>query len=132
MSWNPQEEAFITAELEEFRTYLVQQAKAAIVRRDIKVDEDLLQSVSADVLTTELLLKFMDHGRMHDMGAGNAYRKGVYVGNRTRTHLLKGRKPSKWYSRLAYGSVYGTLVNNLSNKYIAAVPGELKKAFEKG
>jgi hypothetical protein len=68
---------------------------------------------------------------MHDMGAGNGYRKGKFMGDEDRVAFLKGRKPSKWYSRLAWGSVYGTLVNNLANKYVAEVPGSLVKEFNK-
>lgn len=127
---DPLKQAFITEELQLFADHLLEQARQRIRRRNIKVDEDLLNSLATQVLTDELLLKFVDWGRFHDMGAGRGYHKGKYMGSAERLAFLKGRKPSKWYSRLAWGSVYGTLVNNLSNKYIEAVPADLKKTFE--
>lgn len=122
--------AFVTATLQEFGTeHLLQQARQRIKGRNITVDEELLQSLAVTVATNELQLWFKDYGRMHDMGAGRGYRKGKYLGSEERGQLLKGRKPSKWYSRLAWGSVYGTLVDKLSNSYIANVPGQLTKEF---
>jgi hypothetical protein len=122
--------AFVTATLHEFGTdHLLAQARDRIRGRNITVDEELLRSLAVTVATNELNLWFADHGRMHDMGAGRGYRKGKFMGSQERGQLLKGRKPSKWYSRLAWGSVYGTLVDKLSNSYIANVPGQLARGF---
>ena len=124
-------QAFVQEELEAFSTWLYQQARERIMRRNIVVDQTLLNSLSVHVATNELQLWFADHGRMHDMGAGKGYSKGKFLGVEQRGEILKGRKSSKWYSRLAWGSVYGTLVNNLANKYIAKIPGIVYEAFEK-
>jgi hypothetical protein len=119
-------ELFIQEELQSFSTYLVQQAKQTLVRRRIRVNDELLNSLAAEAALDELRLSFAMGGRFTDMGAGRAYHKGTYTGNRKDVSLLKGRKAKKWYSRTAYGAVYGTLVNNLSNKYIAHIADGLK------
>jgi|GEM_PF-3664246 hypothetical protein len=125
------QKAFVQAELKDFAAYLLAQAKQQLLRKRIKVDETLLQSLAVESAETELKLWFQDHGRMHDMGAGRGYHKGKFMGSAERAVFLKGRKPSKWYSRLAWGSVYGTLVNNLANKYVAEVPKALVEEFRK-
>lgn len=130
MSLTDEMEAFVTATLQEFGTeHLLAKARERIKGRNITVDEELLQSLAVTVATNELQLWFKDHGRFHDMGAGRGYSKGKFLGSEERGQLLKGRKPSKWYSRLAWGSVYGTLVDKLSNSYIANVPGQLTREF---
>lgn len=121
---------FVREELDHFAQYLVQQARQVIIRRRIRVDDELLQSLAAEAANNELQFSFTMGGRFTDMGAGRAYHKGRYTGNRKDVSLLKGRKAKKWYSRLAYGTVYGTLVNNLSNKYIAHIAGGLKTEME--
>lgn len=125
------QKAFVEEEIAAFAAYLLDQAKARILRRNIKVDETLLNSLAVETAATEMKLLFSDHGRMHDMGAGRGYHKGKYMGAEERGLFLKGRKPSKWYSRLAWGAVYGTLVNNLANKYIAEVPKGLVEEFKR-
>lgn len=121
--------AFVAEELSEFATYLAQQARERIMGRNIVVDRDLLNSIATQTAENELKLWFQDHGRFHDMGAGRGYHKGKFTGVEERGDILKGRKPSKWYSRLAWGSVYGTLVNNIANKYVQEVPGLITGAF---
>lgn len=125
------QKAFIQAEVVAFAAYLLEQARARIMRKNIKVDETLLNSLATQTAENELKLIFSDHGRFHDMGAGRGYHKGKYMGAEERGLFLKGRKPSKWYSRMAWGAVYGTLVNNLANKYIAEVPKGLVQEFNK-
>lgn len=125
---------FIAAELADFAVYLAEQAKASLVNRNIRVNDELLKSLSVSAAENELKMMFADQGRMHDMGAGRGYSKGKFLGAEDRGSLLrprKGRKPSKWYSRLAWGATYGTLVNNLQNKYIAEAPAYLTESFRK-
>lgn len=122
---------FVQEELEAFSTYFLEQAKARILRRHIQVDDVLLNSLATEVLDEEFRLKFVDHGRFHDMGAGRGYHKGKFMGAEERGLYLKGRKASKWYSRLAWGAVYGTLVNNLANKYIKEAPTLLVAEYNK-
>ena len=126
------QKAFVQEELTDFAAYLIEQARSSLMRRGITADNTLLNSLATQVAEEELQFWFSEHGRMHDMGAGRGYHKGKFMGAEDRAVFLKGRKPSKWYSRLAWGSVYGTLVNNLSNKYVAAVPGLLVGEFNKG
>lgn len=125
-------DTFVQAVLERFSTEWVQQAKERIAGRKIVVDSELLQSVASQVLPGEIRAMFAEHGRFHDMGAGNGYEKGKYMGAEERASLLKGRIPSNWYSRLSYGKVYGSggLVDTLSNTYITKVPADLVKRFD--
>lgn len=129
---SPHMQAFIDAELTGFAAYLKEQARERILRMGLVMDEDLLHSLSVSVASSEIAFSFSDHGRMQDGGYGKDYHKGKYLGPSEREHLLKGRKPIKWYSPLAYGSVYGRLVPNLMNRYIAEVPGMVKNAAELG
>jgi hypothetical protein len=130
MSATDEMAAFVTATLQEFGTeHLLAQARERVKGRNIVVDEDLLASLAVTIATDELNLWFADHGRMHDMGAGRGYSKGKFLGSEERAQFLKGRKPSNWYSKLAWGSVFGTLVDRLSNSYIKEVPGQLAKEF---
>lgn len=127
-------EAFVQEVLGTFAQEWVVQAKERLKGRNIVANEDLLGSVAARVLPGEIQAMFADQGRFHDMGAGRGYTKGQYTGPEERIAYLKGRKPSKWYSRLTYGKVYGAggLVDILSNTYIKEVPQGLVQAFEKG
>lgn len=127
---NPSEEAFLEAEVAAFVPYLEQQAKAALLARNIKsVDETLLHNLSVQAAKSEFTMRFADHGRMHDMGAGRGYHKGKFLGAEARAQFLKGRKPSQWYTRLVWGTLYKVLAPNIANKYIAEVPGEMARAF---
>lgn len=112
-------EDFIQSELQSFATFLVDRAKQQIIRRRLRVDDELLNSLATTTAKDGLNLIFKARGRFQDMGAGRYYHKGIYTGNRKDTSLLKGRKPRRWYSRTAYAAIYGTLINNLSNKYVA-------------
>lgn len=125
------EQDFINQELASFATYLVDLVRKTLVRRRIRVNDELLQSLATKVAGDTLQFRFRMGGRFTDMGAGRYYHKGQYIGNRVKDlRLLKGRKAKKWYSRLAYGAVYGTLVNNLQNKYIAAAAEGVRNTLE--
>lgn len=123
-------QAFVDATLDDFASWFEQEAKDRIRGRNIVVDEVLLKSLAVKTAKNTLEMWFKDHGRMHDMGAGRGYHKGKFMGAEERGQFLKGRKPSKWYSRLAWGAVFGTLANNLANMYIAQVPGQLTKVYK--
>lgn len=111
------EEVFIQEELADFSDYLQNLLRERLTQRNINASDELLNSVAVEVATNELRVVFSEHGRFHDMGAGRGYHKGKFMGAEDRARFLKGRKPSKWYSRPAYGATYGTLVENLSNKF---------------
>lgn len=127
MAFTTELEDFVQEELKQFGQYLVQQARRTLMRRRIRVNDELLQSLATEAATNELRFIFARGGRFTDMGAGRAYHKGRYTGTVKDLRLLKGRKAKKWYSRLAYGAVYGTLVNNLSNKYISAAADAVRQ-----
>ncbi len=132
MSQTP--EQFITEELDSFAIYLAQQAKASLTNRGIRANDELLKSFATQVVGDEVQALFADQGRFHDMGAGRGYSKGKFLGAEDRGEMMrprKGRKPSKWWSRLAWGATFGTLVNNLQNKYIADAPAYLTEPFRK-
>lgn len=123
---------FIDEELKAFAAYLAQQAKDRLVARRIRANDELLNAFATEVVQNEVRALFPDQGRFHDMGAGRGYTKGKYLGATDRGELMrprKGRKPSKWWSRLAWGATFGTLVNNLQNKYIAESPAYLTEPF---
>jgi len=123
---------FVTRTLEAFGTeHLVKQARQRIIRRGFTVSNDLLNSLAVKVATNELEMWFKDHGRFVDMNAGRPYHKGKYMGPADRAQFLKGRKPTLWYSKLAWGSVFGTLVNLLSNTYIREAPAQMVQQFNK-
>lgn len=123
--------AFVQEVLETFATEWIADAKDRITGRGIVEDGDLLNSVAMNVLPGELQALFQDSGRMHDMGAGNGYHKGKFMGPEDRAQFLKGRKPSLWYSRLTYGKIYGQggLVDMLVNTYVKQVPKDLVREF---
>jgi hypothetical protein len=133
MSQTPDQ--FIKEELDSFAIYLAEQAKARLVNRNIRADDALLKSFATQVVENEVQALFADQGRFHDMGAGRGYSKGKFLGADDRGDMMrprKGRKPSKWWSRLAWGATFGTLVNNLQNKYVAEAPAYLTEPFRKG
>lgn len=132
MEVDAQMQAFIDAELEAFALWFYDEARLRILRRGLVVDRDLLNSLAVKTATNELQVWFKDHGRMMDMGAGRGYHKGKFMGAEARGQILKGRTPNKWYGPLAWGAVYGTLVNNLANKYVANVGGIIADAYRKG
>jgi len=128
---DPAIDAFIEAEVSAFGEYLLLLARDRVVARNINDSGELLKSLAVVTSGNTLQMSFLDSGRMHDMGAGNGYHKGKFMGSAERAKYLKGRKPSKWYSRLAWGAVYGTLANNIANKYVAEVPKMMVDAFNK-
>ena len=125
------EAEFISEELESFAGYLEEQLKEKVSGRNITASETLLRSIATEAALNELKLYFAQHGRFHDMGAGRGYEKGKFLGVEERAATLKGRKPSKFYSRAVWGTVYGTLVNNLANKFVRDTPALLKQSFDR-
>lgn len=124
-------DAFVAEILREFSADILQGARERVAGRNIVEDRELLNSLATHAMPKAMELLFAEHGRMHDMGAGKGYRKGQYIGDdMTRPH--PGHKPSKWYSRFAYGMTYGRLVNDLSNRYLNEVAADLKKTLTDG
>lgn len=124
------EEEFIAEELASFATYLTGVLRERLVRMHVRHTDALLESVATATAQNELSLLFNDSGRFQDMGARRGWHKGKFIGAEERAAYLKPPKPRKWYGPAAYGSVFGTLAENLSNKYVAEVTERMVKAFD--
>lgn len=129
-------DAFLAEETRRWTVFLRQQLVQNLQRRGVRVSGEWVDNVVANELgagagrdIAELL--FPTHGRMQDMGAGNGYRLGQYVGKRTNATDLRGRKGSKIYSRTAYGTL-NTLINNLANKFVQHTAEGLKHTLSDG
>jgi len=96
----------------------------------VRHTDALLDSVATATATNELQVIFNDSGRFQDMGARRGWHKGKFIGAEERAAYLKPPKPRKWYGPAAYGSVFGTLAENLSNKYVAEVSDRMVKEFQ--
>jgi hypothetical protein len=129
--------AFINEELEWWTAYVQDRLKFALERRKIKVSEELMKSIDADVRNAAqeaqgaAALSFKTHGRFVDMGAGRGYRKGVptSVAVRERLQDKRGRRPKKWYSKVAYGTV-NRLIERLLSRYQEHVIYGVKNILE--
>lgn len=126
--------AFINDELESWTPFLVERLRAQIRSRNIRESDELLHSVVAEVVNgNETDLSFLGYGRFHDGGYGPHFHKGQFMGNKDRRGLppIKGRKPSKFYSRTAWGSLT-TLINNLQNRYVEGLSTGIKDILTDG
>ena len=113
----PDEQEFVRQELAEWAPFLEARLKSQLRTRNISVNGPLVQSVVADVPNwNEADLRFLKEGRFHDMGARRGWHKGQFVGHATRGERLRPPKPSKFYSRTAWGTL-NTLITNLQNRY---------------
>lgn len=120
---------FIDQELKAIVPYLENALRRSLIRRGIGVDDELVNSLAAQAANDELQLRFLTYGRFVDMGAGRGYNKGRYMGREERSDLLKGRTKNPFYSRTSYGVIYGTLLNNLMNKYVQEAPAALVQDY---
>lgn len=110
-------DAFTQEELALWTPQLEAAMRDQLTRRNIRHTGALLRSMAAKMLDMkEVQLAFAQHGRFHDMGAHEGWRKGQYVG-KSRAELARRPKPSLFYSRTKMGQ-FGQLVSNLSNKYV--------------
>jgi hypothetical protein len=116
--------AFIAEELNWWSKYVTERLTAELQRKRIKVSDDLLNSLKAAVESANAnhegaaALSFKTYGRFVDMGAGRGYHKGVPTSEQVRERVQdkRGRRPNKWYSRVAYGTL-DRLIMNLVSKY---------------
>lgn len=132
--------AFIAEELTWWSNYVTDRLTAELQRRNMKVSDDLLNSLKAAVESANAnhegaaALSFKTYGRFVDMGAGRGYNKGVPSSEAVRERLQdrRGRRPKKWYSRVAYGTL-DRLIMNLVSKYQDGTLNMLKTTLnEKG
>lgn len=127
---NLHKEEFIRKELEWYEEYLIENLRKSLNAKGIGITEELLHSLAGKVKAAgdnsqgEFDLNFLTKGRFVDMGAGRGYNKGVKKGesNRDRIYRLTARKlpvnkrkPKKWYSKVAYGTLDRLIMRLVSN-----------------
>jgi len=122
---------FIEQQLRPTAQYLEQELRRMAERKKHAVTREMIQSIAHQAMKNEMGIRASDAMRMVDMGAGRGYRKGQYVGNHPELPH-NGRKGSKFYSRTAYGIVYGRLVNLLMNGFAEGVAADTKKQLSDG
>ena len=125
-------EAFIAEELQRWAPFLESRLKSQLRSRNIMESGDLVRStVASAISSTEVQASFLRYGRFHDMGAKPGWNKGQFVGREQRAERLRPPKPSKYYSRTAWGAMT-TLINNLQSRYIEAIPADMKQTLTNG
>jgi hypothetical protein len=121
--------------LDEHAHYLAGELRKMIAAKQIKGKNLLAASIRSSVRTNDPTisgtheLSFLDDGRFVDMGVGRL-RKIESV--QTNGALLKAmeRKPKKWYSRTAYGIVFGRLLPKLITQTQDDTVDQLKTAVK--
>lgn len=104
--------------LHENATYLVGELKRMIIKKKIKGNDLLSGSISAsveaneDAWTGRMDFIFRDEGRFVDMGAGRGSKIESIASNGDLI-ARRFRNPKKWYSKTAYGIIYGRLIDKL-------------------
>jgi hypothetical protein len=128
---------FIESELQWWTEYVKERLNKELVKKDVRVTDTLIESLASKVLTKAAghegaaQLVFDNAGRFVDMGAGKGYHKGVPTSENIKAKLMgtERRKPIKWYSKTAYGSV-NRLMYNFSAKYSEAISLGIKETLE--
>lgn len=135
-------EAFIKSELEWYNDYVLENLRKALAQKRIGVSDELLGSLMGKVRAAgdnsegEFDLSFLRRGRFVDMGAGRGYNKGLRKGDShkeriyrmtARTRPEMNRKPKKWYSKVAYGTL-DRLIMRLVSNYEEEVINSVKSA----
>ena len=127
---------FMNEEVRAHARYLQEQLTLNFRQAGIAVSGDTVRGFVCKAMGgtgghAEIDTLFPLQGRMSDMGAGNAYQLGKYIGRNARTELHKGRKGNKVYSRTAWGT-QNTLINNLANKFIEHARVNMKDTLLNG
>ena len=128
---------FIESELAWWTGYVKERLLVELTKKDVRVTDTLMNSLAGKVLAKAAghegaaQLIFDTAGRFVDMGAGKGYHKGVPTQDNIKAKLMgtERRKPIKWYSRVAYGSV-NRLMYNFSAKYSEAISLGIKEILE--
>ena len=123
-------QAFIKKELEWYEQYLLEGLRKSLHQKGIGITEELFNSLYGKVSGAndnsegQFDLSFLTKGRFVDMGAGRGYKKGVkgLESNRDKIYRLTARKqavqkrrPKKWYSKVAYGTLDRLIMRLVSN-----------------
>jgi hypothetical protein len=124
---------FVEEQLNWWSDYVADLVIRALIRRKINITADLVNSVRGQAQNDVGQLIFTTYGRMVDMGAGRGYRKGIQSLSHTRETLMlgrnAGRKPKKFYSPIAYGTL-NRLIQRIVSEYQESIIYGLKKPLE--
>lgn len=105
--------AFVQKVLQDYMQRVVNTMRKEIIRRNVRVTDDLLKSLSYKVYQQQAdgnaALSFAEWGRMVDMGVGRGNPLSGLAGVRSTIKGKKGRKPKKIYSPIAYGQLNGLM-----------------------
>lgn len=115
MSKFQNQENFINHEIEQWSNRVTEAVLRALQQKKIGVSDKLRQSVRADAKRNIGELVFKQYGRFVDMGKGRGSQPGIESIESNRAKLT-GRKPKKFYSKPAYGTL-GSLVQALVSNY---------------
>lgn len=132
---NTAELNFIQNELRDFSFLLQLELKRELKKRNINITGDLINSVQAKLFAAgagnagRLQLIFKDYGRFVDMGAGVKTQSIAKNGKLIRS---RKRKPNKWYSKTAYGMIYGTFLNQVRENWAKNSTEIIKQALQNG
>ncbi len=125
-------EAFIAEEMARWAPFLESRLRSQLRSRNIMESGDLIRStVATAIANNEVQASFLRYGRFHDMGAKPGWQKGQFTGRDYRGARQRPPKPSKYYSRTAWGAMT-TLINNLQSRYVEAIPADLKRTLTNG
>lgn len=126
---------FIEDELSKWAVVVDQKVRAAVAANKIGVTNAGLRSIAYQVFRSttgndgKYQLSFNEYLRMVDMGTGRGgrgKRTETLEGNRKK---WEGRKPKKFYSKTAYGSL-NNLILNLLNNYQESTAETIKTAMQ--
>ena len=132
---------FIEAELKWYDEYLREALRKNLLQKKIGITNELLGSLTGKVKAAndnsegEFDLSFLTRGRFVDMGAGRGYHKGIKSLTTRKEHIYSltarkeklKRKPNKWYSKVAYGTL-DRLAMRLVSNYEEEIINSVKSA----
>lgn len=114
---------FITEELQQSMQRMVRNMITTAQRMGIGVTNDLIGSIKEIVRGQIGELYFNPSGRFVDMGVS----RGIPLSMVKQLGKASGgRKPKRFYSKTAYSEI-GTLVYNISNKYVEETVAEMQQ-----
>ncbi len=110
---------FVRQSLENYMSEVVEAMRREIIRRGIRVTDELLLSLAYNVSQTEAhgtaALSFAEWGRFIDMGVGRGHPLGGISATRDALNSKRDkggiRKPKKFYSKIAYGKLNGLMAD---------------------
>ena len=126
------EQAIMQEELREWAPFLAARLRSQLASRNISMSGALAMSTIATVVASNQVdLSFLRYGRFNDMGARRGGEKGQFTGRAQRGEKLRPPKPTKYYSRTAWGTLT-TLINNIASSYVEQISSDIKHDLTNG